>query len=49
MEREQLYNRYISNDKCDIIKARNRDYITTIYVGGTTHEEGRSNLRKAVR
>lgn len=43
-----VYNRYISNDNCDIIKLLH-DYITTIYVGGTNHDEGRSYLCKAVR
>lgn len=43
-----VYNRYISNDNCDIIKLLH-DYITTIYVGGTPYDEGRSYLCKAVR
>ena len=47
-KRKQVYNRYISNDNCDIIKLLH-DYITTIYVGGTNHDEGRSYLCKAVR
>lgn len=47
-ERQRVYNRYISNDNCDIIKLLH-DYITTIYVGGTNHDEGRSYLCKAVR